>query len=371
MKLTRLDWCGYRIPFRRRFVAAGSSAPARHGLLLTLYADSGIAGFGEASPVGAGDEQTVKELSGSLPGVARLILGEHVADMSSLRSVACKLSGPPRAIRFGVETALLDLLGKALCKPVAALLGGTPRPVPVNALLTAEECGEAVAEAREAVAAGFTTLKLKVGISAVEADVRRVAAVRRAVGPGISLRIDANQAWTVEQAITAMGLLGPFGLEYVEQPVSASDISGLAAVRRSVSTPVAADEALAGIENAVKLMRMNAADFLIVKAARVGLLESLDITQLAAEARVPAVITSSLETDIGIAASLHLAAAMPPGGPACGLATGPLLENGLGSDPLTPSSGEMVCPARPGLGLAPDPAAVAKYSSVIKGSITA
>jgi len=277
----------------------------------------------------------------------------------------------PAPVRFGLETALHDLLGKASGRPIASLLGGSPRTIPVNALLSADNCDEAAAEAREAAEAGFTTLKLKIGYSTLESDAERLDAVRQAVGPGIALRADANQAWTVQQAIENIGLLERFELEYVEQPVAAGDVAGLAAVRKAVSTPIAADEALASIEDARRLIGMKAAGFLIVKAARTGLLESLDIMKLAGAAGLPAVITSSLESDIGIAAALHLASAGPPGGPACGLATGALLVSGLVCNRLTPSNGVMMCPGEPGLGVTPDIAAVAQYSTGVNGSITA
>lgn len=371
MRLTRIEWWGYCVPLRRRFLAAGSSADFRYGLLLQVHAGSGASGTGEASPVGSGDERSVRDLSDHLRAAAPLVLGEAVPDAPSLRSVAGRLAGMPGPLRFGLETALFDLLGKASGRPVVSLLGGSPRPVPVNALLSADSSDGAAAEARKAVVAGFATLKLKIGYSSPESDVMRLEAVRGAVGPRIALRADANQAWTVKQAIENMGLLERFRLEYVEQPVAADDLGGLAAVKQAVATPVAADEALGGAEDARRLISMKAAGFLVVKPARFGLMESLEIIKLAGAAGLPAVITSSLESDVGIAAALHLASAMPPESPACGLATGALLASGLVSHRLAPSAGAMVCPDEPGLGVRPDIAAVARYSTGITGSITA
>lgn len=371
MRLRRIEWLGYRVPFRRRFVSAGSDAGARHGLLLKLHADSGIAGIGEPSPVGAGDERSVREIADRLRSAAPLLLGADISDMAALRSVGGSLAGALAPLRFGVQAGLLDLLGKSLRRPIAALLGGSPRPLRVNALLSAEESSAAAAEAGEAVAAGFTTVKLKIGYSSIESDLRRLGAVRAAVGPAVSIRADANQAWTVAEAIENIGRLEPLKLEYVEQPVPAGDMAGLAAVRRAVSTPVAADEALASIEDARRVIEMKAAGFLIVKAARCGVLESLEIMRLAGWADLPAVITSSLETDIGIAASLHLAAAVAPGELACGLATGALLESGLACDPLAHARGMLVCPDGPGLGVSIDEAAMALYSTGVRGSVPA
>lgn len=370
MRLKRIEWIGYRVPFKNRFVAADVNAGYRHGLLLRLRTDGSIEGFGEASPVGAGDPRTVTALAEELRSLAPRILDAGILDETTTHAASSALARASAPLRFGIETARYDLLGRAKGCSVATLLGGKPRPVAVNALLFSASVEATAREARAAVEAGFGTLKLKVGISSIQSDVERVAAVRREVGPEVLIRVDANEAWSVTQAVEAITRLAGFNIEYVEQPVPAKDLKGLAAVRKAVFTPIAADEAIANIEDVRRVLEMEAADFLIIKAARTGLMEAAAMLKLAAEAGKPAVITSSLESDIGIAAALHLAASLGPAGLACGLATGQLLESTLASTPLAPRGGALECPDQPGLGIVPDETAVKKYATGVEGSIT-
>lgn len=370
MRLTRICWTGYRVPFKDRFVAADVSAADRHGLLLRLESDGGMAGYGDASPVGAASPAAVEALAAQLASLAPRIL-EISASGEDLPQRAEALLAPfPAPLRFGVETALCDLSARKKDCPVASLLGGHPRSIPVNALLFSTTPEAIGSEARRAADLGFKALKLKVGARFIEEDIARVAAVRRAAGSRIALRIDANQAWTVQQAVQIINRLRPHDIEYVEQPVAASDLAALAQVRRSVSTPIAADEAIASPGDARRALEMEAADFFILKASRTGLLGALAILDLAQQAGKPVILTSSLESDIGVAAALHLASARGLTRHPCGLATGSLLESTLVSTPLSTSEGALACPQDAGLGVAADERALARYATRLKGDLS-
>lgn len=369
MRLRRIQWIGYRVRFRDRFVAADVSAEYRHGLVLRLEAETGLVGFGECSPVGPGSSRAVTEIAEELSALAPALLESAVDEETPLDFSLPALSRASACIRFGVETAVLDLAGKALNRPLASLLGGEPRKVPLNALVFSSAPRDLAAEARKAVEEGFRALKLKVGAFPIEQDIERVAAVREAAGSGIAIRVDANQVWSVREAVEAIGRMAPFGIEYVEQPVGAEDIAGLAAVRAAVSTPVAADEAVRGLEEVRRLVQSRAADFVVVKAGRTGLFEAARILGFLGDAGMPAVVTSSLESGIGLAASLHLAAARGPRILPCGLATAPLLESVLASAPLVPSGGMLQCPEGPGLGVEPEETALERHATSIKGSV--
>ncbi len=368
MKLTRIEWQGYIVPFKDPVRTAGSDAPARQGLLLQLYSDTGLAVWGEASPVGPGNEQQLLGFAEQLEGVSDALFRMNITDAGSLHTLSAILSKVSSGLRFGIETALCDLVGKSEGRSIASVLGGTPRTMPVNALLTAESSEDAARQTREAVTKGFSAVKLKVGFLPVACDVERVEAVRSAA-PGISIRLDANQGWSVPQAIEAIRLMELHGLEYVEQPVAAADIAGMRRVRNAVSTPIAADESVTSVETALRLVRTGTADVLIVKAARLGLLEASKVMHMAVAYRKPAIVTSSFETGVGLAASLHLAASVPDCG-ICGLATATLLEDTLVSSKLSPDRGLLACPSGPGLGAEPDPAAVSRYASHVRGRIS-
>ena len=221
--------------------------------------------------------------------------------------------------------------------------------VPVNGLILALSPDEAAAAAVGAVAAGYGTVKVKVGD---EGDVARVAAVRDAAGRHTSLRVDANGAWDVDTAVSRIAALARFDLELVEQPVTTLD--DMARVRRRVEVPLAADECVRGTEDARRLVRLDAADVVVLKVQPLGGVRPA--LAVAEAARVPAIVTSMFETSVGLAAGLALAAALPELPYACGLGTGELLAADVVADALLPEDGWLRV-RRP----TPDPVLLARY----------
>lgn len=362
--ITGIGWHGYAVPFRKRFVSTGFTADTRFGLLIFVRTDDPVTGIGEASPVGAGSPAEVAGIVAALHKVAPRLVG------IPLDAVERKIiEGLPAPLAFGLETALKDVRGQESGVPLANMLGGRPSAVPVNALITADSPKKSVAEAVAAAALGFNCIKLKVGKNTLEEDESVVAAVRQSVGPEVLLRLDANQAWSVEEAIDAIKLFSPYNIEYVEQPVKADDIAGMAEVRDNVRVPLAADESLGSYIDLHRLLDAGAADVFIIKAARLGgFRKSLLIAKEAMERGHRVVVTSSLESGIGIAAAAHMAAALPPQPKAHGLATALLLENDLLDGEWSPAKGFLEVPDKPGLGFKVDAASLQKYSSGVIGS---
>jgi len=237
-----------------------------------------------------------------------------------------------------------------------AVFVGWPPPrraeVAVNGLVPAVDAATAGALATEAVAAGVTVLKVKVG-GDPSADVDRVAAVRAALGPAGRIRLDANGAWDVDTAVAMIGRLGRFGLELVEQPVAG--LADLAGVRRRVAVPVAADESLRGLGDARRLAALDAADAVVVKVQPLGGVRAA--LRLVEAAGVPAIVSSLYETSVGLAAGVALAAALPELPYACGLGTGALLAGDVVADPLVPQGGVLAV-RRP----EPDPALLEQWA---------
>lgn len=364
MIISGIGWHGYSLPFRKRYVSADSSASTRFGLLIFVRTSEGITGIGEASPVGVGSLAEVDGIVSALRKIAPRLLNHIDAAERFI------IEGLPPALSFGLETALRDIRGQSVGVPLTALFGGRPSKLAVNAIIISELPEQAASEAGDAVESGFNCVKLKVGSGTLEHEEEMVAAVRRAVGPDMQIRLDANQAWSVEQAIEAIRCFSRYDIEYVEQPVAASDIAGMAKVRRAVSVPLAADESLGSIVDLHNILEAGAADVFIIKAARLGgFRKSLRIANEAAERGHPVVVTTSLESGIGIAASVHLAAAIPSQTKAHGLATGLLLEDDLLSVRWAPADGFLQTPTGPGLGVKVNAASLKKYSSGIIGSV--
>jgi o-succinylbenzoate synthase len=187
--------------------------------------------------------------------------------------------------------------------------------------------------------------------------------VREAIGPSIQLRLDANEGWTFEQALTILTACTDWHIQYVEQPLPAHDIKGMRELRRAVSVPLAADEAVRDLASIRALLRAQAVQVLIIKPQLAGgLSASREMLRLASQKTISCVITSAFEAGIGLAAILHLAASSPEVTWACGLATLDRLVDDLLLEDLPVRSGMMAVPSGPGLGVNLDRKALLQYS---------
>lgn len=395
MKISDLTWRVYRVPFRKPFVTAHGPLRERVGVLVSVRTDSGYVGHGEIAPLPSQSGASLEEALSALPGVAKALRGrellngdgEHrvstqrdegarsyILTLMDLLMGASREVALPSGLMCGLETALLDVIGQASRRSVAALLANVSSPgedcgisvlhasVQVNTVIGGATLEEMVAQARAAVMAGFGCLKLKI-TGASEEDISRVAEVRAAIGPEPRLRLDANEGWSFEQASTILPRLAPCTIEYIEQPLPAADLAGMARLRRVSPIPLAADEALTGLESARRVLDAEAADVLILKPQLAGgLLACRHIIQMASERNVACVVTSTLEAGIGVAAALHLAVFSPTITLPCGLATLDLLEDDLLEDSLVIERGCMAVPRGPGLGVALDEDALKCYT---------
>jgi len=187
---------------------------------------------------------------------------------------------------------------------------------------------------------GCTTAKVKVAEpgTTLEDDVARVAAVRRVMGPDAAVRVDANGLWSVEQAVAALEALAAFDLQYAEQPVAT--VEGLAEVRRrtaGLGVPIAADESVRKAADPLAVARAGAADVLVVKAQPLGGISAA--RRIIAEAGLPCVVSSALDTSVGLGMGAFLAAAAMTPGYAAGLGTAAMFTGDVTDAPLLPVDG--------------------------------
>jgi o-succinylbenzoate synthase len=350
--IARVSLQRFRLRLRAPLVSANGAIAERAGVLLALETAAGARGFGEAMPLAGWPGGTLAEAEAWLARRAAELLGRNAH-----QALARTFVGAPLA-RAALETALLDLAARERGVPLAASLAmRTPEPaLAVNALVAADAPAEVARAAHALVAEGFRCLKLKVGARPLAEDVARVAALRAGAGPRASLRLDANGAWTEDEAVAALAALARHGLEYVEEPVAGA--LGCARVRARSAVPIALDESAcddAGLELALKL---SAADVLVIKPALLGGPRAARAAALrACDAGIDVVVTSFLDSAIGIAAALHCAATLVPNERACGLASGALFQRDLAA--LRIEGGMLSLPAGHGLGVAPEPGALA------------
>ncbi|HQR28453.1 MAG TPA: o-succinylbenzoate synthase [Nocardioides sp.] len=223
-----------------------------------------------------------------------------------------------------------------------AAAGDWPPPlrdhVPVNVTVPAVGPAQAHAIVRRG---GCTTAKVKVGEpgQTLAEEQARLEAVRDALGPRGLVRIDVNGLWDVDQAVAALRVLdrAAGGLEYVEQPCAT--VEELAAVRRAVDVPVAADESIRRAADPYRVRDLGAADIAVLKVQPLGGVRAC--LRIAEDLGLPVVVSSALETSVGLAAGVALAAALPELRHACGLATGQLLTDDVVTTPLLPVAGAL------------------------------
>ncbi len=209
--------------------------------------------------------------------------------------------------------------------------------VPVNATVPAVGPERAAEIVR---ASGCATVKVKVAQAgqSLADDLDRVAAVRDALGPAGAIRVDANAAWSVDEAVAALPRIdrAAGGLQYAEQPCAAVD--DLARVRRAVAVPIAADESIRRASDPHAVVRAEAADVIVVKVQPLGGVRAC--LALAEELGLPVTVSSALESSVGVAAGVALAAALPRTN-AAGLATVAMLRADVAATPLLPVDGEL------------------------------
>lgn len=332
----------FSLPLTAPLETAAGRIEAREGFLVRLTADGGV-GVGEATPLPGWTESlaTCREALETACGRLR---------EADVRATLDALTETPAA-RHGIALARADLRARRAGVPLYRSLGatGSVGSVPVNATLGDGSTEETVAAAEDAIAAGFSCLKLKVGVGDVAADIERLAAVRRAVGPAIGLRVDANGAWTRTQADEAIEGLAEVGVDYLEQPLPADDLDGLATLRDG-PIEIALDESLAHARPE-EILDRDAADRLILKPMVLGGPDrAARHAGLAAEHGVATTVTTTVDAVVARVGAVHLAAAIDPGAHA-GVATGGRLRSDLAPDPTTVEAGAITVPQSTGLGV--------------------
>lgn len=286
-------------------ISLGTRTEAKN-ILVTIQTADGATGRGEASPMPPVTGETQKAAVTTTRSAAALLVGE---DCSSYRSIAKQVreAYPSMAsTQFAVEAAILDARCRELGCSLAELFGGPANPVRTDMTIPITTPEEARRRAIDAVNNGYQELKIKTG-NGIEADLERVRAVRDAA-PGVELKVDANQAWTVKQTMTFLQRLQEAGitLELLEQPVRKDDIEGMAAITKRSRVPIAADETVFSPADAIRVVRANAADIINIKLGKSGMLGAADIVSIADAANLELMIGCMLEGSIGIYTAAHL-----------------------------------------------------------------
>ncbi len=368
MKITRVETIPVQVPItpERATRGARGSHLTSPFLLVRLHTDEGLTGLGEVSctPGWSGEDQvTAAHIIAAF--LAPRLVGEDPTEVERLTAIIRAGVANNPFTKSGLEIALWDLLGKSVGLPVYRLLGGPVRDfVPTKYSVSGLAPERAAAIAAWAVAQGFRAMKVKVGIEP-EGDIARVRAVRAAVGPDVRLGVDANGGWSARTAIRTIRRLEEFDIYFAEQPVPDLDVAWLADVRAHVRVPVMADESVYTLQDAMAVVRANAADVLSVYIGKGGGIgPARKVAAVAEAAGLTCTIGSNLELGIANAAMIHLAMATPGIGAEefpCDILSPFFYEDDVLAEPLPITGGSARPTERPGLGVALDEEKVAKY----------
>lgn len=364
MKITDIACYAVRLPLIKPFIISYGAYSHVESILVRLTTDTGLVGWGEATP----DPFVTGESWAGTHAMLRYDLLPLLRDQNPLAREAIHarldglVTGAPSA-KAAIDLALWDIAGKQAHLSIAALLGGPVRDALVwHATLSIGTPATMAAEAKAAVAAGHSEIKMKVGAARLADDVERIIAVREAIGPEIALMVDANQGWRdPATAIRAIHAIAPAAPVWIEQPIRADDFAGLAEVRRATGIAQMADEGVYSARDGLRIVELRAADLINVKLMKTGgITEAVRLIAVCEAAGLRCMVGSMVESAIATAAGVQIALARRAV-VANGLVGPVMLREDLATG-LTYANGAIrMDPAAPGLGIVVDEVRVARF----------
>ena len=366
-RIKHIESIAVSLPMTKPMKMAGVLIASADNVLVKLELDSGHIGWGEAASAHSMTGETVESMMAAIRHMAPALTGLDAGDIGQVSAKMDRLMYGNQSAKSVVEMALHDALGKAAGKPVYELLGGKKRArVPVLWLLGTGSTDGDVTEARKKLAEGFVAYKVKVGVGDPLDDAERTKRVCEVIGKGHLISADANQGYTVDQAIAYVKAVAGAPLDFFEQPVIGHDLAGMARVAAATAIPIGFDEGLHSTNDLVRHHELRAARGASLKTIKLGGMRGVYQAAELCESLGMKVNLACKVAESGIAAAsmLHLAAAVPA------VDWGVSLSNQYLADdvihvPLAIGKGYAEVPSGPGLGIEVDEARVRKYERKI------
>ncbi|KUO77503.1 MAG: dipeptide epimerase [Clostridia bacterium BRH_c25] len=312
MKITGIRTGRISVPLKRPFKTALRTVNSVEDVIVEVVTDTGNTGYGEAPPTAVITGDTIGSVVEAIENViSKQLIGMEIENIEEImkRLNGCLVKNT--SAKAAVDMAIYDLYGQLYNAPLYKLLGGYTNKITTDITISVNDTEQMVADSLEAVSLGYDTLKIKVGKKSAQ-EIKTMKEIRKAVGNGINLRLDANQGWKPKEAVRALREMEDedLDIELVEQPVDAHDIEGLKYVTDNILIPVLADEAIFSPADAIKVLQMRAADLINIKLMKTGgIYNALKICSLAEIYGVECMIGCMLEAKISVTAAVHLAAA--------------------------------------------------------------
>lgn len=307
MKITSIIAKKYDLKLKEPFTIALGTITKAQNILVEIELDNGLKGYGEGAPVAfiTGENQNIA-LSAVNDVLGPLIVGQDPRNIALIHQMMERIIVGNNSAKAAIDIALYDLMGQIYNVPVYQLLGGFSNQYETDntiGIASAENMGLNAAKIKEM---GFSIVKVKVGQNYKE-DITRIAKVREALGSDIKIRVDANQGWTVKEAIFAINATAEYDLELVEQPVKYYDLAGMAEIRKRVNVPIMADESVFTPQDAYRALELGACDLINIKLMKCGgLFKGSQIAAIANSKGVGCIVGCMLESRLANTAGAHL-----------------------------------------------------------------
>jgi L-alanine-DL-glutamate epimerase-like enolase superfamily enzyme len=367
MKIKRVEPIAVSLPMKKPVVMAGVEIKRADNVLLRIEADNGLVGWGEAASAPTMTGETVESMMAAVAYLAPVIEDRPAEDIAGALAAMTARMYANNGAKAAIEIALHDLVGRATNKPAYALIGGKQRSrMAVLGVIGTGELASDLREAERKKADGYVAFKIKVGIDAPLVDGERTRSVCQLIGPDALISSDANQGWSMEEAVQYVRAVADAGLDFFEQPVQADDLAGMAAVAAVAAAAgdiaIGADEGIHSLEDIRRHHERRAARGVSLKAIKLGGMRGAAEAGRLCDALGLNVNVSAKtgESSIACAAATHIAAALPQ--IAWGLTlTNEGLAEDVASQPVRIVRGHVEVSDRPGLGIDVDEDRVRRY----------
>jgi o-succinylbenzoate synthase len=356
MKVASFEFKEYFVALTSNFVAACHSHRRRKGILVKVQSINGDVGLGEIAPLPRYSSDSIEAASQSGRALAARLAGVNIPknpdELSSIVSGLCESGDCQPSAVFGIETALADLAAKQRGLPLCKWLDpNATSTVPVNAVIGGET-SDMEDQVRKLAKDGFTSFKLKVGVESAETDIARIRTVCRYLPEDGAIRLDANGSWDFESASYVLSRVNDCPIEYVEEPLLLSELHKLTELYAQTGTPFAIDESVLESDLWSTLIKLLCVRAVIIKPTMVGGLSvARHLFDMAQQLGKIPVVTSTLESGVGVSACLHLAASLGDKLLPCGLDTLKYFSETMINESLHPINGAIRIPDSAGLGV--------------------
>lgn len=312
MKIAKCDIVPYTRAFKKPLKFAYGTLDKRSGFYIDITTSDGIVGSGEIAPLPLYRPVSLNGIAESLEIIRRKITGQIISrDAETIEKFVREIAPPDFTDTFGVTCAILDAATRSAQKPMAKILNKNVRSaVPVNCLISSPvDDWEALTEYIHS--RGYRAAKIKVGANSVQEDAALVKTASSHVGPDISIRLDANGAWSLQEATEFFRLIEGTPIDYIEEPICGT-LAELREFKKSVGVAVALDESLNTYVEITTGARSDYCDVIIIKPSLLyGPVHTILACETVVSCEKRVVLTSMLETETGLASLINIAAALP------------------------------------------------------------